>query len=144
MFSILFRELENRQNAEVQKRQQQTDNKSLRNNLQQLQSDVRDLKRALAEEQDAGAAQSQLLEEERHKNEALLEQSRHHSLQKSEALYQLEAVDQTRKSYEASSGSLREELRAAQVSPKSFTPKKVKAKNPKFHFTRYEKTNSTT
>jgi len=37
-------------------------------------------------------------------------------LQKTEALYQLEAVDQTRKSFEASSGSLREELRAAQVS----------------------------
>lgn len=92
------------------------ENKSLKSNLQQLESDVRDLKRALAEEQDAGAMQSELLEEEKRKNEALVEESRHHSLQKTEALYQLEAVDQTRKSYEASSGSLREELKAAQVS----------------------------
>lgn len=111
----MFRELENRQNVEVEKRQQQTENKSLRNNLQQLESDVRDLKRALAEEQESRAVQSQLLEEEKRKNEALVEESRHHSIQKSEALYQLEAVDQTRKSYEASSGSLREELKAAQV-----------------------------
>lgn len=112
---ILFRELENRQNIEVEKRQQQTENKSLRNNLQQLESDVRDLKRALAEEQESRAVQSQLLEEEKRKNEALVEETRHHSIQKSEALYQLEAVDQTRKSYEVSSGSLREELKAAQV-----------------------------
>lgn len=112
---ILFRELENRQNIEVEKRQQQTESKSLRNNLQQLESDVRDLKRALAEEQESRAVQSQLLEEEKRKNEALVEETRHHSIQKSEALYQLEAVDQTRKSYEVSSGSLREELKAAQV-----------------------------
>ena len=99
----------------MEKRQQQTENKSLRNNLQQLESDVRDLKRALAEEQEARAVQSQLLDDEKRKNEALVEESRNHSIQKSEALYQLEAVDQTRKSYEASSGSLREELKAAQV-----------------------------
>ena len=110
------RELENRQNLEVDKRQQQMDNKSLRNNLQQLESDLRDLKRALAEEQDARAVQNQLLEDEKRKNEVLVEEARNHSLQKTEALYQLEAVDQTRKSYEASSGSLREELKAAQVS----------------------------
>lgn len=114
-FSFFFRELENRQNVEVEKRQQQTENKSLRNNLQQLESDVRDLKRALAEEQEARAVQNQLLDDEKRKNEALVEESRNHSIQKSEALYQLEAVDQTRKSYEASSGSLREELKAAQV-----------------------------
>lgn len=112
---ILFRELEARQSVEVEKRQQQTENKSLRNNLQQLESDVRDLKRALAEEQDTRAVQSQLLEDEKRKNEALVEELRQHSIQKSEALYQLEAVDQTRKSYEVSSGSLREELKAAQV-----------------------------
>ena len=112
---FFFRELENRQNVEVEKRQQQTENKSLRNNLQQLESDVRDLKRALAEEQDAHAVQNQLLKDEKRKSEALVEESRQHSIQKSEALYQLEAVDQTRKSYEASSGSLREELKAAQV-----------------------------
>lgn len=112
---IFFRELEARQSVEVEKRQQQTENKSLRNNLQQLESDVRDLKRALAEEQDTRAVQSQLLEDEKRKNEALVEESRQHSIQKSEALYQLEAVDQTRKSYEVSSGSLREELKAAQV-----------------------------
>lgn len=115
MFFIFFRELENRQNVEVEKRQQQTENKSLKNNLQQLESDVRDLKRALAEEQEARAAQGQLLDDEKRKNEALVEESRNHSIQKSEALYQLEAVDQTRKSYEASSGSLREELKATQV-----------------------------
>lgn len=114
-FSFFFRELENRQNVEVEKRQQQTENKSLRNNLQQLESDVRDLKRALAEEQEARAVQNQLLDDEKRKNEALVEESRNHSIQKSEALYQLEAVDQTRRSYEASSGSLREELKAAQV-----------------------------
>ena len=114
-FLSFHRELENRQKLEVEKRQQQTENKSLRNSLQQLESDVRDLKRALAEEQDARAAQSELLEEERRKNDALVEESRHHSLQKTEALYQLEAVDKTRKSYEQSSGSLREELKAAQV-----------------------------
>ena len=60
--------------------------------------------------------QNQLLEDEQRKNEVLVEESRNHSLQKTEALYQLEAVDQTRKSYEASSGSLREELKVAQVS----------------------------
>lgn len=101
---------------EVEKRQQQIENKSLRNNLHQLESDVRDLKRALAEEQDARAMQNQLLEDERKKSEVLIEESRNHSLQKAEALSQLEAVDQTRKSYEVSSGSLREELKAAQVS----------------------------
>lgn len=100
---------------EVEKRQQQIENKSIKNNLQQLESDVRDLKRALAEEQEARTVQSQLLEDEKRKNEVLVEESRNHSLQKTEALYQLEAVDQTRKSYEASSGSMREELRAAQV-----------------------------
>ena len=108
--------MENRQNLEVEKRQQQMENKSLKSTLQQLESDVRDLKRALAEEQDARVTQSELLEDEKRKTEALVEESRHHSLQKTEALYQLEAVDQTRKSFEASSGSLREELRAAQVS----------------------------
>ena len=77
---------------------------------------MRDLKRALAEEQDARAMQNQLLEDERKKSEVLIEESRNHSLQKAEALSQLEAVDQTRKSYEVSSGSLREELKAAQVS----------------------------
>lgn len=118
MFFISFRELENRQNVELEKRQQQTENKSLRNNVQQLESDVRDLKRALAEEQEARAVQSQLLDDEKRKNEALVEESRNHSIQKSEALYQLEAVDQTRKSYEVSSGSLREELKAAQVRTK--------------------------
>lgn len=101
---------------EVEKRQQQIENKSLRNNLHQLESDVRDLKRALAEEQDARAMQNQLLEDERKKSEVLIEESRNHSLQRAEALSQLEAVDQTRKSYEVSSGSLREELKAAQVS----------------------------
>lgn len=101
---------------EVEKRQQKIENKSLRNNLHQLESDVRDLKRALAEEQDARAMQNQLLEDERKKSEVLIEESRNHSLQKAEALSQLEAVDQTRKSYEVSSGSLREELKAAQVS----------------------------
>ena len=101
---------------EVEKRQQQIENKSLRNNLHQLESDVRDLKRALAEEQDARAMQNQLLEDERKKSEVLIEESRNYSLQKAEALSQLEAVDQTRKSYEVSSGSLREELKAAQVS----------------------------
>ena len=115
LFLIFFRELENRQNVEVEKRQQQTENKSLKNNVQQLESDVRDLKRALAEEQEARAVQGQLLDDEKRKNEALVEESRNHSIQKSEALYQLEAVDQTRKSYEASSGSLREELKATQV-----------------------------
>ena len=60
--------------------------------------------------------QNQLLEDERKKSEVLIEESRNHSLQKAEALSQLEAVDQTRKSYEVSSGSLREELKAAQVS----------------------------
>lgn len=114
--SCVCRELENRQNLEVEKRQQQIENKSLRNNLHQLESDVRDLKRALAEEQDARAMQNQLLEDERKKSEVLIEESRNHSLQKAEALSQLEAVDQTRKSYEVSSGSLREELKAAQVS----------------------------
>ena len=114
--SCVCRELENRQNLEVVKRQQQIENKSLRNNLHQLESDVRDLKRALAEEQDARAMQNQLLEDERKKSEVLIEESRNHSLQKAEALSQLEAVDQTRKSYEVSSGSLREELKAAQVS----------------------------
>ena len=114
--SYVCRELENRQNLEVEKRQQQIENKSLRNNLHQLESDVRDLKRALAEEQDARAMQNQLLEDERKKSEVLIEESRNHSLQKAEALSQLEAVDQTRKSYEVSSGSLREELKAAQVS----------------------------
>ena len=84
--------------------------------MQQLESDIRDLKRALAEEQDSHTVQSQLLEDERRKNEVLIEETRNHSLQKTEALCQLEAVDQTRKSYEASSGSLREELKAAQVS----------------------------
>ena len=110
--------MENRQNLEAEKRQQQIENKSMRSNLQQLESDVRDLKRTLAEEQDARTVQNQLLEDERRKNEVLVEESRNHSQQKTEALYQLEAVDQTRKSYEASSGSLREELKAAQVSEK--------------------------
>ena len=113
---MFYRELETRQNLEAEKRQQRIESKALRNNLQQLESDVRDLKRALAEEQDAHAVQNQVLEDERKKNEVLVEEARNHSLQKTEALYQLEAVDQTRKNYEASSGSLREELKAAQVS----------------------------
>lgn len=114
--SLFFnRELEKRQNLEVEKRQQQTEVKSLRNTVQQLESDIRDLKRALAEEQDARAAHNELLDEERRKNDALMEETRHHSKQKTEALYQLEAVDKTRKSYEESSGSLREELKAALV-----------------------------
>ena len=113
--SFFNRELEKRQSLEVEKRQQQAEMKSLRNTVQQLESDIRDLKRALAEEQDARATHSELLEEERRKNDALMEETRHHSQQKTEALYQLEAVDKTRKSYEESSGSLREELKAAQV-----------------------------
>ena len=114
--SLFFnRELEKRQNLEVEKRQQQTEVKSLRNTVQQLESDIRDLKRALAEEQDTRAAHGELLDEERRKNDALMEETRHHSQQKTEALYQLEAVDKTRKSYEESSGSLREELKAALV-----------------------------
>ncbi|XP_027038331.1 trichohyalin-like [Pocillopora damicornis] len=111
----LAKELEKRQNLEVEKRQQQTEVKSLRNTVQQLESDIRDLKRALAEEQDTRAAHGELLDEERRKNDALMEETRHHSQQKTEALYQLEAVDKTRKSYEESSGSLREELKAALV-----------------------------
>ncbi|XP_022803543.1 trichohyalin-like [Stylophora pistillata] len=111
----LAKELEKRQSLEVEKRQQQAEMKSLCNTVQQLESDIRDLKRALAEEQDARATHSELLEEERRKNDALMEETRHHSQQKTEALYQLEAVDKTRKSYEESSGSLREELKAAQV-----------------------------
>ena len=59
--------------------------------------------------------QTELYNQQKKQNEALLEESRHTAQQKTEVMFQLEAVDQTRKIHEVSSDNLREELKKAEV-----------------------------
>ena len=107
--------METRQKLETEKRHREVENKDMRFSVQQLDVDVKDLRKSLAEEQEARSLQAELYNEEKRKNEVLMHETRQTSQQKAEVMSQLEAVDNSRKSYEESSGTLRGELQAAQV-----------------------------
>ena len=117
--------METRQKLETDKRQLDVENKDLKFSVQQLDADVKDLRKSLAEEQEARGLQAELYNEEKRKSDVLLHETRQTSQQKAQVLSQLEAADYSRKASEENSGTLREELKAAQVKGRRYRERGV-------------------
>jgi hypothetical protein len=108
--------METRQKLEAEIRLLQKDKKDLLQTVQQQEVDLNDLQKALSDEKETRLRMTDMYNDLKKQMSVLMEEALTTTQQKAEVMAELEAVDFTRKTHEANSGSLRDQLLNAQVS----------------------------
>lgn len=108
--------MESRQKLETEMRHLQKDKKNHLQTLNHQEADLNELQKALSEEQEARLRMTEMYNDVKKQMSVLMEEARTTTQEKAVVMAELEAVDQTRKTHEANSGSLRDQLMSAQVS----------------------------
>jgi len=107
--------MESRQKLENEMRHLLKEKKGNLQTLSQQQADLNDLQKALSDEQEARVHMTDMYNDVKKQMNVFMEEARTSTQEKAVVMAELEAVDQTRKTYEANSGSLRDQLFSAQV-----------------------------
>lgn len=107
--------MEVRQKLEADIRLIQNDAKNHLQTITNQDTEISHLQKALTEEQESRLRMTEMYNDVKKQLSVLMDEARTSTQEKAVVMAELEAVDQTRKTHEAHSGSLRDQLMTAQV-----------------------------